>query len=118
MKKLTIGLAVLLSGVAINSNAAVSSGTSPFNVCVPSLCGGFSIGLTGYWWRPSTAHLDYAVTYPGATLPTFDPLIGPDPFGPFDIVFGDGHHHSVDHDHDWGYKINIGYVFPCTGNDV
>lgn len=105
MKKITVGLAALLSGYAANSLAALPNGTSSCAVCVPSFCGGFTFGLTGLYWRPSTPHLDYALTYPA-----FDPT--------GDFLFTNGRYHSVDHDYDWGFKANVGYVFPCSGNDV
>lgn len=106
MKKLTIGLAVLLSGYAANSFAALPYGSSKFDVCVPSFCGGFTLGLTGLYWRPSAPHLDYALSYPAVATSFF----------PF--AFTDGRYHSVDPDYDWGFKAEVGYVFPCTGNDI
>ncbi len=108
MKKLTVGIAVLLSGYAANSFAALPTGvSSKCDVSVPNYCGGFTFGLTGLYWRPSTPHLDYALTYPTLDV---------DPTGGF--LFTNGRYHSVDHDYDWGFKANIGYVFPCSGNDV
>lgn len=104
MKKLTVGLAVLLSGYAANSLAALPTGTSRCDVCVPSYCGGFTFGLTGLYWRASAPHLDYALSYPS--------------FADDSFLFTNGHYHSIDNDYDWGWKANIGYVFPCSGNDV
>lgn len=105
MKRLTVGLAVLLSGYAANSLAALPGGTSRCDVSVPSYCGGFTFGLTGLYWRPSSPQLDYLLSFPA-----FDTT--------GDFLFANGHHHSVDHDYDWGFKANIGYIFPCSGNDV
>lgn len=102
MKKLTIGLAVLLSGVAANSFASLPNGGSKYGVCVPNFCGGFTFGLAGLYWRPSAPELDYALTYPTSDV----------------LDFTDGHYHSVEPDYDWGFRANIGYVFPCSGNDV
>lgn len=105
MKKITIGLAALLSSYAANSLAALP-GTSSCAATVPvSNCGGFIFGLTGLYWRPSTPHLDYALAYP-----VFDTAAG--------TIFTNGRYHSVDHKYDWGFKANIGYVFPCSANDV
>lgn len=110
MKRLTLGLAVLLSGYAANSFAALPNGGSRCDVCVPSYCGGFTFGLTGLYWRPTTDHLDYALTFPAVTVPEGSLTD--------DIIFSNGRFHRLDHNYDWGFKANIGYVFPCSGNDV
>lgn len=106
MKKLTVGLAVLLSGYAATSLAGIPSGTSRCDVTVPSYCGGFTFGLTGLYWRPSTAHQDYALTYP-----SLDSATG-------DLLLTNGHYHSVGDKYNWGWSANVGYIFPCSGNDV
>lgn len=105
-KQLTIGLAVLLSGFAANALAGVPIGNSKFGVAVPSFCGGFYFGVSGLWWRAHTDHLDYAVTYPHFNA---------DGTG----NYNGGHYHSIDpHKYDWGWHGKVGYIFPCTGNDV
>jgi Legionella pneumophila major outer membrane protein precursor len=101
MKKLTFGLSLLFTGITINSFAAVPTGTPRYNVCIPSFCGGFTFGLAGLYWRPSTPQLDYALTFPD-----------------IDDDFREGHLHNVDPNYNWGFRANIGYVFPCSGNDV
>lgn len=98
MKKLSIGLAIILAGVS-NEVLASRSCNPLLDVSVPSLCGGFTFGVTGLYWRPSVPYLDYALSFStvssvGSSYNSFDP------------------------DHDWGYKINVGYIFPCSGNDV
>jgi len=110
MKKLTVGLAVLLSGYAATSFAVIPTGTSRCDVCVPTYCGGFSFGLTGLYWRPTTDHLDFALEFPST--------LGGVGAGPEDVDFNNGRFRKNRHDYDWGFKANIGYVFPCSGNDV
>lgn len=113
MKKLTIGLAVLLSGFAANSFAALPTGTSRCDVSVPSYCGGFTFGLTGLYWRASSSGEDFANTFPGADF-SFTPTT---PFDAFtSLGSGDRRHHR--YDYDWGFKANVGYIFPCSGNDI
>lgn len=115
MKKLTIGLAVLLSGYAANSSAAYTTGGSKYGVCVPSFCGGFTFGIYGLYWRPSAPQLDYALTYPqlpAAQVGTTSTTLRPN------TDLRGGHYHSVDPNYNWGFKVDVGYVFPCTGNDV
>jgi hypothetical protein len=102
MKKLTIGLAVLLSGFAANSFAALPTGTSRYAVCVPQLCGGFTFGLYGIYWQPSTSEQDFVERF------SRDDKSGD----------RDGDHHEVNPRYRWGFMANIGYVFPCSGNDI
>jgi hypothetical protein len=106
MKKLTVGLAILLSGYAAHSLASLPTGNpSKCSVCVPSYCGGFTFGVTGLYWRASTPENDFAVSFPSL-----------DNDGRFLFTGGNFNHHN--HRYDWGWKANIGYVFPCSGNDV
>lgn len=105
MKKLTLGLAVLLSGFAANSLAFLPTGTSRCDVSVPNYCGGFTFGVTGLWWRASSPEQDFATSFADIDLVTFDGL-------------GDAHSHRNKHDYEWGFKANVGYIFPCSGNDV
>lgn len=103
MKKLSIGLAILFTSV--NSSAFAGNNSSPFCVTVPNFaCGGIEFGLTGLYWRPSAPYLDYALGLPTTTLLT-NPFAG-------------GRYHSNDFDYDWGFKINLGYRIPCSGNDI
>ena len=104
MKKLTLGLAILFSGFAVNSFASLPANSARCKVSEPSYCGGLTVGLTGLYWRPSTSHLDYALTY--------------DPFVEDTSIFNGGDYHSFSSNYDWGYRIELGYVFPCTGKDI
>jgi hypothetical protein len=106
MKKLTVGLAVLLSGYAANSLAALPTGVSTrCDVCVPSYCGGFTFGATGLYWRATSPQRNYAMDYPGRE-------------NDFGHLHGSANHHHLHHRYDWGWRANIGYVFPCSGNDI
>jgi Legionella pneumophila major outer membrane protein precursor len=124
-KKLTIAIAALLSSYAANSFAALPTGNnSRCDICVPSFCGGFTIGITGLYWRP-TPEDDFALTFPdfrrldrlepdqGAGLSTDDLALRD-----VDFDFDRGHFHHVKRNYNWGWRANIGYVFPCSGNDV
>jgi Legionella pneumophila major outer membrane protein precursor len=103
MKKLTIGLAVLLSGLAANSFAALPTGTSRYAVCVPQLCGGFTFGLYGIYWQPNTSEQDFVLRFHRDDDKDRN---------------RDGDHGEVNPNYQWGFMANIGYVFPCSGNDV
>lgn len=96
MKKLMLVLSGL--GIALNSYAVLP--TTPFGVNVPSFCGGFTFGVYGLYWRPSTPHYDYVLSVPDFS------------------AFETPRHFSVDSNYDWGFKVNIGYVFPCAASDV
>jgi hypothetical protein len=108
MKKLTFGLAILLSGVAVNSFAAFPTNSQPntlthTGVNVPCFDGGLTFGLAGLYLKPSTSSgLDYAL------ISQYD-----DSNGRWSSSY-----RSVNPDHHLGYRVNIGYVFPGTGNDV
>src|ERR1700722_12049198 len=106
MKKLTVGLAVLLSGYAANSLAALPTGVaSRCDVTLPSFCGGFTFGLTGLYWRVSSPELSFAQSAPTffTTSNTLD-------------IREQAHH--VNQNFNWAWSANIGYIFPCSGNDV
>lgn len=97
MKKIMLGMALVLSGITTNSFALPKTSC---DVNVPCFNGGLTFGLAGLYLRPSTSEIDYALVYPTITEST------------------NGSVKSVDPDYDWGYRVNVGYMFPCTGNDV
>jgi hypothetical protein len=99
MKKITLGLAALLSTLSLS---ALAQARSPVDVNIPLYNGGFTFGLAGLYLRPNTESLDYGIVFP--------------PSNP--IALRNGSIKSVDPDYGWGYRANIGYIFPCTGNDV
>lgn len=105
MKKLTVGLALLISGLTTNAIAALPTGVSRCTANVPSLHGGFSFGADGLFWRPSAPELDYALAYPD-----FD-IDG-------SLLYQDGSYRdATENKYNRGIKANVGYIFPCTGNE-
>lgn len=104
MKKLTIGLVALLTGYAANSLAALPTGVaSRCDVNVPGYGGGFTFGVTGLYWRASSPDLDFALTSPSFTSGDFFSF--------------EGESRRLNSKYDWGWSVNFGYVFPCSGND-
>jgi hypothetical protein len=103
-KGLVASFAVLFSSYAANSVAALPTGTSQHNLSVPCSCGRLILGLSALYWGANRADLDYALTFPAAS------------FG--DTLSGGGDFRKNSHDHDWGIRANIGYVFLGTANDV
>ncbi len=113
MKKLTAGLAVLLSGYAANSFAALPTGAgSRCAVTVPNFCGGFTFGLTGLYWRVSSPELDFGVSFPNNDSFIIDTT------DDFSARTFHGTHNHIKHDFNWAWSANIGYIFPCSGNDI
>jgi hypothetical protein len=73
-------------------------------VLVPSQHGGFKVGIDALYLRPTSSGLDYATSL---TFPTG--FVSP---GGFE------RNATVDPSYDWGVYAQIGYLFPCTGNDL
>lgn len=71
-------------------------------VTVPSQKGGFKVGVDALYLRPTNADLNFATTI---AFPTEFPA-------------GFERNHSLEPSYDWGLYAQIGYLFPCTGNDV
>lgn len=112
MKKLTVGLSLVFAGYAANSFAALPTGVSSrCDVNVPSFCGGFTFGLTGLYWRVSSPELDFGVSYPNTTSFFTDS-------GDFTSASFHANSNRIKHDFNWAWSANIGYIFPCSGNDV
>lgn len=104
MKKLSLSLSLLLSGIPCISYAQPHHW---FDVSVPRCEGGLTIGLTGLYLRPSVPHLDYAESFPNIDFTATNP-----------VIFGDGAYHSVDPEYDFGFEVYVGYEIPCTGNEI
>lgn len=100
MKRLSIALAAI--GLTASALAALPAATDPTLVAVPQLPGGFVIGGTAYYLESSFSHgdLNYASLNTGTT------------------AFFSSELRSVEPGYDWGWGVNIGYIFPNTGNDV
>jgi hypothetical protein len=71
-------------------------------VLVPSQHGGFKIGVDALYLRPTNTHLDYATVV--TTQANF--------------AGGYDYNKSVTPSFDWGVYAQIGYLFPCTSNDL
>jgi Legionella pneumophila major outer membrane protein precursor len=96
IRKITVGLATLLSTLTIN---AFASARAPFDINIPSYNGGFTFGLAGLYLRPSADALDYGVLYSASDLDS-------------SVI------KRVKPDQNWGYRVSLGYILPCTANDV
>lgn len=84
---------------------ALSSSTFAFAedwVMVPSQEGGFKVGVDALYLRAANSDLDYA------TFISFAPN--------FPAAFE--RNESIDPGYNWGVYAQIGYLFPCTGNDL
>jgi hypothetical protein len=101
MKRLSIALAAL--GLSASAFAAYPAATDPTEVSVPLLPGGFVVGATAYYLQPSDSNgdLDYAIISGFAAAPAFFSEIK-----------------AVEPEYDWGWGVNVGYIFPGTGNDI
>lgn len=100
MRRLIIALAsISIFGIA---HAALPAGTNPTMVAVPDLSGGYVIGASGYYLKSQASNndLDYAYS-------------SHDPF----FTQG-GAIATVDPNNEWGYGLNLGYIFPHSGTDL
>lgn len=97
-------LALALTGIGLSASvfAAIPATTDPTLVSIPQLPGGFVIGGTAYYLQPSFSHgdLDYASVNAGTTSPFASSIS------------------AIDPGYDWTWGINVGYIFPNTGNDI
>ena len=73
-------------------------------VLVPSQQGGFKVGIDALYLRPTSAGLDYATL---ATDPT-----------DFPIGFESNANATINPSYNFGVYAQVGYLFPCTGNDL
>lgn len=112
MKKLTLaligtGLLFSCNSYAVSS-ACTNSGYST-SICSPKYCGGFYVGLTGFYLKPSETGLGQVTDswqYGTADSSPFIPasrLARSKPFDP---------------DYEWEWGANIGYDIPCTANNI
>lgn len=98
------GLLVSLNSYATSSscsNAGYSSG-----LCAPKMCGGFYVGLTGLYQRPTVT----GEALNGESYQFSDSDVFPS--------FFRSELRRFDPDHDWGYEIKVGYDLPCTANNI
>jgi hypothetical protein len=93
LKRLSLALLALgLSAPAFADNC----------VMVPSQQGGFKVGIDALYLRPTNNDLNYA------TVIAF----------PTNFAAGFERNAIVDPSFDWGFYAQVGYLFPCTGNDL
>ncbi len=71
-------------------------------VLVPSQHGGFKVGIDALYLRPTNSDLNYATT---VSFPT-------------NFRQGFERNATIDPSYDWGFYAQVGYLFPCTGNDL
>lgn len=106
MKKIYLGTFLIL---ATNTSvfAALPSNIPPCVVGAPCYRGGVTFGFDIMLWQSSIVGLDYALFFP-----QFDSTNDNAP------IFDQGVFKIIEPGEDEGLKINIGYIFPCSSNDV
>lgn len=97
MKKLGLFFSLFAAGTAF------ASLPTPCKVTAPSYCGSFLFGVTGLYWRPNVGQTDYAQIFEGDA---------------FALGRGNNHFVNLEHRYDWGFKANVGYLFPCSATEV
>ncbi|QLH41488.1 MAG: hypothetical protein HWD59_01340 [Coxiellaceae bacterium] len=108
MKRLTVALAAIGLTASCGAFAAYPAATNPTEVSVPQLQGGFTIGGSLFYLTPSSTDgdLNYSV------LTTLNGAGAGQLFNTSSTI------ESIDPGFSFGYGVNVGYIFPGTGNDV
>lgn len=98
MKKIIL----LLIGILINFPllAAWPTDAGEYQVNIPLLKSGFEVGARGLYVRFTEPQMDYALDYPDT------------------ILSGGGRYRSARPNHDFGYEIFLGYIYPCSGANL
>lgn len=102
MKKLTLALATIGLGSSLSVSAALFTGNDQSTVSVPSLKGGFEVGVTGVYFDTNYARNHLAIrdtSHHDTSQPNGDII-------------------DVGYDYTFGWGANLGYIFPNTGNDI
>src|ERR1700722_3299239 len=98
LKRLSFALLALgLSAPAFAADCCSSS------VLVPSQHGGFKVGIDALYLRPTSSGLDYATLILNNQT---------------NFALGYERNQVIDPSYDWGLYAQVGYLFPCTGNDL
>lgn len=106
MRNWALGIVACFAILQSSSSLAGHGYYIPKNlVYVPCYNGGFSFGLAALYLRASNPHLDYAVVSPLLDRPEAN-------------EFGLAEFRSSNPQFDWGYSINVGYMFPSTATEV
>lgn len=100
MKKISLLFSVLVTASA-HASLPVTTCSS---VSAPLYNGNFVVGLTGLWWQASPDQLDYVQVFH-----TAETVLGN--IRPFNL-------HEIDTRYDVGYRVNIGYLFPCSSSEL
>lgn len=85
------------------STPTIAADCCSSKVLIPSQHGGFKVGIDALYVRPTSSGLDYATLIP-PTTPSFS--------------LGTQRNEVIDPSYDWGLYAQVGYLFPCTGNDI
>ena len=96
---------LLLIALGLSAPAFANS-----TVLVPSQHGGFKVGVDALYLQPTNSDLIYATNRNSFNNGTFP--LNPPGDNTFDRNL------SVDPGYDWGFYAQVGYLFPCTGNDL
>ena len=112
MKKIShviVGAMCLISSAGAFAHAykgeAGYKGETLIPVTVPNFQGGFEFGISALYLRPSSSNLDYVgVSRELPEINSFDKT--------------NFHQRNISPDYHWGFLLQLGYVFPNTGNDV
>jgi hypothetical protein len=107
MKKNCILIIILFAVLMKNVSAALPTGALPFDVNVPSLSGGPTVGLIGINWETGATEYDFALTFP-CCLCDNEQL----------FLRDGGLIHNISPDSRWNFKVTLGYIFPCSGSDI
>lgn len=95
--KYTKRLSFALISLALSAPAFANS-----TVLLPSQHGGFKVGIDALYLRPTGSGLGYATTFTGTSN--------------FELALA--RNSTIDPSYDWGVLAEVGYLFPCTGNDI
>lgn len=97
VKKFALFFSLFAAGTGFASLPA------PCKVTALSFCGSFLLGITGLYWRPTVGQTDYAQIFEGTD---------------FDLGLGNNHFVNLNHRYDWGFKADVGYLFPCSATEL
>lgn len=103
MKKLALFFA--LSSISITSYSALPTGAGEFQVNAPIFNGNYEFGADALFVKNSVPDLDYVLSYPGL-------------FPGGRLLRESGRLRSVRPGFTFGYQFYLGYLIPCTSNDV
>lgn len=98
-----IALSSSLLALGISSVSFAANPTSGLQSC-----GGFELGISGFYSRPGPHGLDYTIR----DTQDIDLLLDDG------AVVPNGRIKTLDPDYDWNYEAHVGYVFPCIHSDI